>query len=112
MRNMKKEELNVLSAMLSDPIAWHYSLGIGTAAGIAPGTIYPTLARLERTGWIESGWDSKVEAAASRRRIYRLTGVGQRIAAEVLAECARDLSAPQTRRRFGFGLARPARGLV
>lgn len=98
--------------MMCDPIGWHYSLGVGAAVGIAPGTIYPVFAKLEKADWVESRWDSGGEAVGPRRRLYRLTGAGQRIAAEVLAERSLDPSPPRPRRRYGFGLPKPTRGVV
>jgi DNA-binding PadR family transcriptional regulator len=43
------------------------------------GTIYPALHRLERAGLLESGW---TDAAARRRRVYRLTLRGRTALAE------------------------------
>lgn len=99
------EDLRILGAMLVDPIAWHYSLEIGLEAGIPPGTIYPALAKLEKSGWMESRWDAE-ERGAPRRRLYRLTGVGQRCAAVVLADQATTSTTPSSC-RIGFGLPRP-----
>lgn len=98
------EELRLLGTMLEDPIEWHYSLEIGIEADIAPGTIYPALAKLEKSGWMESRWDTG-EGGAPRRRLYRLTGVGQRCAASALVGQA-TTSVASRRRRFGFGLPR------
>jgi PadR family transcriptional regulator PadR len=39
------------------------------------GTVYPSLHRLERVGFLASDWDS---VDGRRRRIYRLTSVGER----------------------------------
>ena len=103
--DMNREDLSVVGALLSDPIAWHYGLGIGSAAGIAAGTIYPALARLERSGWLESRWDQP-GPSAPRRRLYRLTGVGQRCAVAALAQHQAPSRAPK-RRRFGFGFGAP-----
>nr|WP_255426537.1 PadR family transcriptional regulator [Pseudonocardia sp. C8] len=58
---------------------------------ISPGTLYPTLHRLERDGLLESE-QQVVDGRA--RRVYRLTGAG-RIALEddrrALAELAREV---------------------
>ena len=46
--------------------------------GLASGTLYPILVRLERAGWVEAQWediDPTVEGRPSRR-YYRLTPLG------------------------------------
>jgi PadR family transcriptional regulator PadR len=120
---MKTQELEVLEAMLEDPTAWHYSLGVGALVGIPAGTIYPLFAGLEKSGWLESRWDGR-ETNGLRRRLYRLTGTGQRCATTALSEredrpvanrprvgvgVARDGPGPK-RRRLGFGRPRARAG--
>ncbi len=63
-------------------MAWHYGLSLSKVAGIAAGTIYPTLARLENAGWLESRWEKRgsQDEGRPRRRLYRLTGLGERMA--------------------------------
>ncbi len=51
----------------------------GGTFGLAEGTIYPALHRLERQGLIESEWS---EAASRPRRVYRLTARGNRALGE------------------------------
>ena len=41
---------------------------------LAEGTVYPALYRLERRGFVASGWEA---ARGRRRRVYRLTGGGR-----------------------------------
>lgn len=43
------------------------------------GSIYPALHRLERAGFVESGWS---EVGGRRRRVYELTARGRRAVAE------------------------------
>ncbi len=55
--------------------------------GLASGTVYPVLRRLEKERAVESEWEDAEEASEAgrrQRRVYRLTGEGQ-----VLAERAR-----------------------
>ena len=88
---MSAESLRILGAMLEEPLAWHYGLGLSDAAGIAKGTIYPMLARLEKAGWLESQWEElePEEEGRPRRRLYRLTGHGERSAMAELDEIAK-----------------------
>jgi PadR family transcriptional regulator, regulatory protein PadR len=68
----------ILAAFLRDPGEARYGLEIAGEAGLPSGTIYPTLARLERAGWVESHWES-IDADAigrPRRRYYELTAEG------------------------------------
>jgi DNA-binding MarR family transcriptional regulator len=102
---MNREDLNVIAAMLDDPLAWHYGLVLSKAAGITVGTVYPVLARLEKSGWLESRWE-KGERQAPRRRLYRLTGLGQR-AMVTAVEDQSGARPKRPRRRLGFGLPRP-----
>lgn len=50
------------------------------------GAMYRVLRRLEREGWVGSGWTQS--AAGPRRRIYRLTDDGRRRLAELAASIA------------------------
>ena len=66
--------------------------------GLASGTVYPVLRRLEREKAVESEWEDREEASAAgrpRRRIYQLTESGQQLAEQArerLAATQRVLS--------------------
>jgi DNA-binding PadR family transcriptional regulator len=77
----------VLQALLADPSAETYATQIAVRAQLRAGTVYPTLARLERRGWVESRWEHLDEAQARRpaRRCYRLSGTGLQQAAAALS---------------------------
>jgi PadR family transcriptional regulator PadR len=81
---MTMTTLKVLGVLLDDPTAEHYGLEIAKAAGLASGSLYPILARLEQAGWIQGSWEDVDPVAAGRRprRYYRLTPHG--------VECARQ----------------------
>lgn len=64
-----------------DPI---WGLQLAKALGLATGTVYPLLERLEREGFVLSHWDSQ-EARGPRRRLYALTEDGRAWAASRLA---------------------------
>jgi len=108
---MSSETLRILAVMLEDPLAWHYSLGLSDAAGVAAGTIYPMLARLEKANWLESRWEDPTpsERGRPRRRLYRLTGHGERAAMvelDEIAEAARKVKRARSRyHRLREGLA-------
>lgn len=95
MPHLSSQTQAVLAALLRDMTEPHYGLEIARAAGLASGTIYPILARLERQKWVESEWEQIDESAEGRRRrrYYRLTGEGARAAGQELAETAERLRA-------------------
>ena len=68
----------VLAAMLADPAVPRYGLDLMQDTGLASGTLYPILLRLERAGWVASQWEEIDPVAEGRpsRRYYHLTPEG------------------------------------
>jgi DNA-binding PadR family transcriptional regulator len=83
---MSPQTLAMLNVLLDQPADWKYGLELIEALGIKGGTVYPTLARLERFGWLESRREQAdpSEVGRPRRKHYRLTGEGQRQAESAL----------------------------
>jgi PadR family transcriptional regulator PadR len=81
---MTLQVLTVLDALLGNEERYGFELCQMT--GQKSGTLYPILARLERAGWVTSGWENDSVRLGPRRRYYRLTGVGAGGAAEHLAK--------------------------
>ena len=52
------------------------------------GTLYPILIRLEEAQWLESRWEDgdPRELGRPRRRLYRITALGERAFKDALAE--------------------------
>src|SRR5262245_1457621 len=75
---MTTSVLKVASALLADPSAERYGLDLVHETGLASGTLYPILLRLERAGWVEPRWEDIDPVAEGRpsRRYYRLTPRG------------------------------------
>lgn len=50
--------------------------------GIFSGSLYPILYRFENAGWLSAEWETlpASELGRPRRRLYKLTGAGQRAA--------------------------------
>lgn len=77
-------------------------------SGLASGTVYPALRRLERAGKVRSAWEAEGEAREAgrpRRRVYHLNAAGQSLAQEAgerLVEAGRLLA--------GDAALRPAEG--
>ena len=76
-----------------------YGLDIVNRTGLLPGTVYTTLRRLERRGWIDGRWEDPAIAEAERRprrRYYGLTregGVALRTARSRFQELGIELPA-------------------
>jgi PadR family transcriptional regulator, regulatory protein PadR len=72
--------LRVLMAFMSAPQDELSGAQIGRTANVLSGTLYPTLARFERAGWLKSRWEEgdPHSLGRPRRRFYRLTGLGER----------------------------------
>lgn len=77
--------LKLLDAMMANPAGRHWGFELMKYTGLASGTVYPLLARLERLGWLVSGWDEQAESGP-RRRYYRLTRDGAVKAQHALGE--------------------------
>jgi PadR family transcriptional regulator PadR len=86
---MSLQTLRVLEAFLENPSAELSGADI-LKRGIASGTLYPILLRLESAGWFKSRWESinPAKAGRPRRRLYRLTPTGLQLATDVLASFA------------------------
>jgi DNA-binding PadR family transcriptional regulator len=66
-----------------------YGFGIMDATGLASGTVYPILSRLEEGGWVRSRWeDQHIAHDAKRppRRYYEVTEPGRQRLEEALAQ--------------------------
>ena len=81
-RRLSLQAIEVLAVMLEDPTVDYYGLDLGKRVGVLTGTVYPLLRRLEDAGWLASAEEDidPVAAGRPRRRLYRLTGEGQRAA--------------------------------
>ena len=61
-----------------------YGFDIIDATGLASGTVYPLLRRLERVGYVESRWESQSKALREgrpARKYYRITSEGRELLA-------------------------------
>lgn len=59
-----------------------YGLDVIRVTGLASGTVYPILQRLEDEGWLSSRWENINPQTEGRpaRRLYRITADGARTA--------------------------------
>jgi DNA-binding PadR family transcriptional regulator len=61
-------------------------LEIADDAEIGTTTVYDILMKLEHSGWVQSQWESTSprQVGRPRRRLYRLTGLGESSAQEAI----------------------------
>jgi PadR family transcriptional regulator, regulatory protein PadR len=92
---MSLQTLKVLDAFLENPTSQLSGADVHQTCGIASGTLYPILLRLEAAGWFTSRWESVDPSSAGRprRRLYRLTSTGLRRASEILGSFNRSVLA-------------------
>lgn len=89
----------VLLSLAEDRTAWSYGYELCQRLGIKPGTMYPILMQLADRGFLETGWENGPPPGRPPRHLYRLTGAGFQMAAE-LAEAERNAaSLPRARLR-------------
>jgi PadR family transcriptional regulator PadR len=98
----------ILRVFLEAPDTERYGYDLMKETGFSSGKIYPLLARLQGAGWltvVDEDIDPVV-AGRPRRRGYRLTAEGTRIARLELAKLN-----DQLRTASGLGVLRPREGL-
>jgi DNA-binding MarR family transcriptional regulator len=89
------QTLRVLEAFLENPTDQLAGADVQKRSGLASGTLYPILLRLESAGWFVSRWEviDPSSAGRPRRRLYRLTSCGLARASEVFASLGRGVPA-------------------
>jgi PadR family transcriptional regulator, regulatory protein PadR len=89
------QTLHALEAFLENPAQELSGADVHRRSGLASGTLYPILLRLESAGWFVSRWETIDPASAGRprRRLYRLTPGGLARASEIFASLGRGVFA-------------------
>jgi DNA-binding PadR family transcriptional regulator len=80
-----------LCALASDPSTWRYGYDLGRQVDLKAGSLYPILMRLTDRGMLDATWEADPPAGRPPRHLYRLTGTGRALAAEVAAEVAAEI---------------------
>ena len=78
-RKHSEQTRAVLAELAADPSRDRYGYDVARATGLASGTLYPILMRLEGRGLLEARWELSERRP---RHVYRLTEVGLEAAAE------------------------------
>ncbi|HKW66037.1 MAG TPA: helix-turn-helix transcriptional regulator [Terriglobales bacterium] len=71
------QTLAVLSVFLRRGPAWRYGYDLLKQTGLKSGTLYPILARLQRSGWLEQRWEKSPAVGRPPRHLYRLSRIGR-----------------------------------
>ena len=89
------QTLRALEAFLGNPTEALSGSDVQKRSGLASGTLYPILLRLEDAGWFASRWEDVDPSAVGRprRRLYRLTPAGLSQASAVFASFGRSVIA-------------------
>jgi PadR family transcriptional regulator PadR len=81
---ISRQTLDLLQALLLRPSQWHHGYALSQDTGLASGTLYPILMRLEKSGWLDTRWEDTPSPGRPPRHLYRLTGNGREWAREEL----------------------------
>jgi DNA-binding PadR family transcriptional regulator len=73
----------VLLALAEDATAWRYGYELCRQTRLKAGSMYPILMRLADRGLLETAWESEAPPGRPPRHLYRLTGPGLVLAAEL-----------------------------
>jgi PadR family transcriptional regulator, regulatory protein PadR len=75
----------VVLALAQTPSTWRYGYELCQQLGLKAGSVYPILMRLADRGMLETSWETDAPAGRPPRHLYRLTGPGRALAAELAA---------------------------
>lgn len=91
--NLTHQTRDVLAAFLAAPAERQSGAEIAKATGLASGSLYPILIRLEEAGWLTSAWEAEEpsDLGRPRRRLYQITAEGMRNSQRIAFELAPNL---------------------
>jgi len=80
------QTLALLEALLCQPTSWHHGYALSQQTGLASGTLYPILMRLEKLRWLETIWEKPGDTGRPPRHLYRLSSEARAWARDELAD--------------------------
>jgi len=86
---ISRQTLAVLEALLENPRSWHHGYALSLETGLASGTLYPILMRLDKLRWLETSWAKPGNTGRPPRHLYRLTAEARLWASEELEDARR-----------------------
>jgi DNA-binding PadR family transcriptional regulator len=75
-------------ALAETPAAWRYGYELCQQLGLKAGSVYPILMRLADRGLLETTWEREPPAGRPPRHLYRLSGPGRSLAADLAVPAA------------------------
>jgi DNA-binding PadR family transcriptional regulator len=75
----------VVLALAEEPATWRYGYELCQQLQLKAGSVYPILMRLADRGLLETAWETRAPAGRPPRHLYRLTGPGRVMAADLTA---------------------------
>ena len=87
-RRPSAQTVAVVLALAETPTAWRYGYELCQQLGVKAGSMYPILMRLAERGLLETAWETDAPAGRPPRHLYRLTGPGRALAAELTVPAA------------------------
>ena len=84
-----RQTFSVLEALLARPSDWSHGYALSQQTGLASGTLYPILMRLEKLRWLETQWEEARVSGRPPRHLYRLSGTAREWAREELRAAER-----------------------
>ena len=85
----------VVLALAEQPATWRYGYALCQQLDLKAGSVYPILMRLADRGLLETTWESETSAGRPPRHLYRLTGPGRVLAAELAAAPSAPAKVPR-----------------
>lgn len=85
MQRLTRTTTRVLVTFLEAPRTWRYGYELMKLTDLSSGTLYPLLARLSESGWLEAQWEESEPPGKPARQLYRLTATGQAEARSAVA---------------------------
>jgi PadR family transcriptional regulator, regulatory protein PadR len=92
----------VVLALAATPSRWRYGYDLCQQLGLKAGSVYPILMRLADRGLLETAWERDAPAGRPPRHLYRLTGPGRALAAELATTTAPSAAAAPSAGRVGL----------
>lgn len=81
-----RQAIKLLAVLSERSGKWSHGYDLCVGTGLASGTLYPLLARLNDHGFLEAKWEDSPIDGSPRRHLYRLNAKGRALAEERLEE--------------------------
>jgi DNA-binding PadR family transcriptional regulator len=90
-RRITKQSDQILATLARNPMEELSGSDIARATGLKSGSLYPALLRMHRYGLLNWRWEDVDPAVVKRprKRLYRLSGEGERVAAAAAVRAQR-----------------------